>query len=223
LAPWAREQVYFPLLSEWHEMTPPGLWEEYKTLFFFVDGTVIQIWKPKDSKTNQCCFSSKHNKTAWQFFVLVTPNGHISFVSHVKGGATHDKTHWNESGAPSQLEEKYGYLHHTKMAIGGDKAYPDLKRPSNFECYVTMTADSLEESGVSFMTSSSTSNLSPYKHCPKIAKYRAVVERTFAALKQWHCLASVSFMSRIKLDELELLLLVLSALTNFQLKKHQKW
>ncbi len=52
LAPWASEQVYFPLLSEWHEMTPPGLWEEYKTLFFFVDGTVIQIWKPKDSKTN---------------------------------------------------------------------------------------------------------------------------------------------------------------------------
>jgi hypothetical protein len=33
----------------------------------------------------------------------VTPDGHISFVSHVKGGATHDKTHWNESGAPSQL------------------------------------------------------------------------------------------------------------------------
>tara|TARA_R110002050_G_scaffold137528_1_gene261133 strand:- start:108 stop:1463 length:1356 start_codon:yes stop_codon:yes gene_type:complete len=52
--------------------------------------------------------------------------------------------------------------------------------------------------------------------CPKIAKYRSVVERVMAALKRWHILTTPELLSGNTVEDI---IFVVACLTNYQLKK----
>jgi hypothetical protein len=56
-----------------------------------------------------------------------------------------------------------------KLAIGGDKAYPNIARPPNFLSYVTMTANAECDDGKDGVD---------YIRDPDIAPFRSVVERS---------------------------------------------
>jgi hypothetical protein len=108
LYPWATEQITFLPEIEWLLHTPEELRKLYPNhLFLFVDGTVLKMWTPSDAKCRRKQHNSKHGFSAWVFFIVVDPSGHIVFLSRVELGNKHDATHWNESGAVELLEEFY--------------------------------------------------------------------------------------------------------------------
>jgi hypothetical protein len=95
LYPWALKKIEWPKsVEEWRLTHHEKLRQVYpKTLFFWVDGTVVKTWCPKDSKTARVFYNKKHEGHAYVFFVTVTPDGKIVFVSDCMSGTEHDKTH----------------------------------------------------------------------------------------------------------------------------------
>ena len=90
-------------------------------------------------------WNSNHGFYAFVFFIVVTPEGRIFFVSHAMGGSEHDKTHWNTLTGPKELEEKYqGKECRKTFTLGGDKAYWGVKRPDGWANYVTKSAEKEE-------------------------------------------------------------------------------
>jgi len=145
LYPWAKSQITFFDIPEWLLHHPEELRSQFpKHLFFFVDGTVLKMWAPSDSRCRRKHYNSKHGCHAWIFFVVVDPSGHIVFLSNVDVGSKHDSTHWNEIDVASKLEKFYenmenddGYI----LCLGGDKAYPGIDLPKGWHLYVTMSAE----------------------------------------------------------------------------------
>ena len=69
---------------------------------------MIPIFSPEDIAINKQHFSSKHGICAYTFYVLVTPNGKIVYVSAIDIGSTHDVTHWNTSHAFPPVDASTG-------------------------------------------------------------------------------------------------------------------
>ncbi len=211
--PWAKSQISFPSVSDWISATSDELRTEYPSvLFFFVDGTVLKIWAPSDEKVMCTCFNSKHNHHGLVFFIVVMPNGRILYVSDVHDGSTHDKTHWNSSGVIEILKEAYPVqTEGCTYAVGGDKAYPGLKRPEGWASYVTMTAEEMEDGML---------DQHDYFRDVGIARFRAVVEWAIGAVKKWKILENECFLTHVQISELQEMLIVICALTNHQLNAH---
>ena len=69
---------------------------------------------------------------AWVFFVVVSPDGRIVFVSKAMPGSIHDKTHWKRSSGPEELSKNYPKPAEGKtFCLGGDKAYKVFKENCN--------------------------------------------------------------------------------------------
>lgn len=93
---WALTQISLPHASEWVGMNTERLDTQYPGhLFFFVDGTVIPIYSPKDFQLQKKAYNSKHGFCAYSFFIMVAPNGRVVYVSLVNWGSFHDATAWN--------------------------------------------------------------------------------------------------------------------------------
>ncbi len=101
----AKEQVDFPTENKWKlcqtehiENSFPGY------LFFYIDGTVREIWSPKDLKKYRSAFNSKQSICSFSFFIMVTGNRFITYVSAIDTGNTHDAITWNTAlGWPISL------------------------------------------------------------------------------------------------------------------------
>jgi hypothetical protein len=141
MSEWATQQVYFPPLPEWISHTSENLRMDFpKSLFLFVDGTVVEIYTPGDAKCRRNHFNNKHGYCSWSFFLVVDSFGHIAYVSDVSLGAEHDSTQWNNSDCVTKLEEEYKPGKQWQLCLGGDKAYPHINLPEKWHLYVTMTA-----------------------------------------------------------------------------------
>ena len=124
-----------------------------------------------------------------------------------------------------------------KLGIGGDKAYPHIRIPKDWELFVTMTAaekEAIKEAEQASIDSNelfAQRNLDQieYVHninedvkrhrCPKIAKSRSVVERVIGAMKDYRLLTSVSFISKESGKHVYMLVVVVAALCNYNLEK----
>jgi hypothetical protein len=138
---WASEQIDFQPLPDWISHTPESLRADFPNcLFYFVDGTVLEIYTPGDAKCRRNHFNNKHGYCSWSFFLVVDAVGHINYVSELNLGADHDATQWNNSDCVQKLEEKYKPGKKWKYCLGGDKAYPNIDLPDKWQLYVTMTA-----------------------------------------------------------------------------------
>jgi hypothetical protein len=146
LSDWASKQIVLPSLPDWISHTPENLRTDFPNcLFFFVDGTVLEIFTPGDAKCRRNHFNNKHGYCSWSFFVVVDPFGHIAYISDLNLGAEHDASQWNKSDCVADLEAKYKTGKKWKLCIGGDKAYPNIDLPENWHLYVTMTAAEPDE------------------------------------------------------------------------------
>ena len=155
------------------------------SIFYFVDGTVVEVEESGDVAFRRLLWNNKHQHSALSFFILVSPDGRIVYVSTVDNGNVHDKTAWEHSGVVDELEQFYaGGSANFQLAIGGDKAYPYMTVPRNWHKYITKSG---ELPGA---------NPDPTLHfTPEIAKHRAVVERTIGKIKDWLILTRKHYLS----------------------------
>ena len=226
---WAQSKIYFPSIADWQQISQshPKLYALYpNTLFFWIDGTVVKVWCPKDSKAARSFYNKKHGHHAYVFFIVVMPNGSIVYLSNVMDGTEHDKTHWNLSDGPDLLAATYPNIPEgLQLAIGGDKAYGGVRRPEGWANHVTRTVEEETHNEESVDQNPEPKGKKKEWWCeytkdPKIARYRAVIERSIGAMKKWQILANEALISRVTLEELHDLLLLIAALTNVQLKTH---
>jgi hypothetical protein len=222
LQPWAKKQIGWPTLAEWRSKHHEKLRDVYpKTCFFWVDGTVVKMWCPKDSKVARVFYNKKHGGHSYVFFIVVAPNGEIVYLSECMAGTEHDKTHWNNSTGPDELEGRY-QSEDFEFSMGGDKAYLGVRRPKNFLNHVTMTGllgDDPEEEEVPSAQKEEWWNQN-YTCDARIARFRAVVERTIGAIKKWLVLMNVALISRISYEKMQEMVLLCCALTNRQLRSN---
>jgi hypothetical protein len=95
---WAVPQIHLLKTSEWKKSNTPRLESLYPGfLFYFLDGTVLQIWSPEDVVKNKQSFNKKHGFCALTYYIVVAPDGMIVYVSLVDVGCAHDATTWNTS------------------------------------------------------------------------------------------------------------------------------
>ena len=121
--------------------------------FYWIDGTVIRVWRPGEVLTQRVLFNADHGFCSYKFFLVVSPNGRICYVSNqIRGGSENDRTHWNNSSGPEKLAEIYYDIQEYKkenpkarFILGGDKVYRGIRRPPGWENFVTKTAEVLEK------------------------------------------------------------------------------
>ena len=143
-------------------------------LFYFVDGTVVEVGESGDVAFRRMLWNHKHQINALSFFILVAPNGRIVHASAVDCGSTHDKTAWEQSDAVQQLQKRYADPPAgMRLAIGGDKAYPNITVPRGWYKYITKSGEKHAKADEGLVLS------------PSIAKHRAVVERSIGKLKDY--------------------------------------
>lgn len=204
---FALSQVNMPDIDELVEEHPDDLLDEYgNRLFFFVDGTIIPVHSSRFVLKRKMSFNSKHQTYSTSFWILVSPLGRIHYLSKVDFGNVHDATAWNESNICEVLRENYPaeMRGDYTLAIGGDKAYPNIDVPPGFELYITKSGEDAHGSKKPWV-----------KFSPTIAKYRSVVERSIGQIKSWRILSSKPYMSRIPWAFMRKLLLIICALCNF--------
>lgn len=213
LRDWAESYFTLPSIAKWTQATPDDFKAEYpNTLSFFIDGTVVPIYKPKNNSAQKKAYNGKHGFHAHVFSILVTPDGRIVWMSQIDLGNQHDATAWNSSNGPATLARKYRDIatapikdaDHPQLTIGGDKAYPRIKLPGGWKVVVTKTAKDNAGQGIRFFQNGiphdPTSNQDPDSwHVADdtqsvisgtIAKWRSTVERTFAVVKQFKILSA---------------------------------
>lgn len=198
LQSWADENVHFLDVGEWvADSQKVFANEEFgQCLFYMVDGTVVEGPDPRDVIAHSAMFNSKHQICAWVFFIVVSPRGRIMYISDIRAGNTHDKTHYDQSSVNDILKEKYDLSNVTHdgkkytVCLCADKAYPNAIVPEHVEKYVTKSAEETliaEASAAGKKRKKQPDNL----HLdPAVAKIRAVVERVIRRMKQWKILDS---------------------------------
>jgi hypothetical protein len=150
---WAYTWVKLPNLDEWQRSTPKDFMRFFpNTLLFFVDGTVLQIYRSDMLHINRDHWNPKHKIVSITFTILITPDGKIVFASEPYPGKTHDRKVWYQSGINQQLVETYGILMEKlrrqenvpTLAIGGDKGYIGLIMPQLWKLYITKSAKKVD-------------------------------------------------------------------------------
>jgi hypothetical protein len=157
--------------------------------------------------------------------VIVDPYGQIVFLSNLDIGHKHDATHFNESNAVQELQDFYDIDDDWTFCLGGDKAYPNIDLPDDWELYVTMTADepmSSEEASSKRKKNGNVMDADERHRSPEIARWRSVVERSIGAIKRWQILANVDYLSKIDGALLHKLLTVICALVNWERENGRK-
>jgi hypothetical protein len=182
---WAKPKIELLELDEWKEDSKKMLDSDYAACYvLFVDGTTLRVRRPGDSKLYREMFGAKNGAIAWTFFIVVTPRGRIVYVSDVDGASNTDGTQWKKCGCCEALVAKYGS--DSKFIIGGDKGYVHASPPAGWQLVLTKTADMNDEPDPEADEEADGRQIAPkYVSDASIAKYRAVVERTFARVKHW--------------------------------------
>jgi len=106
---WALTQIFLLPASEWLLNSTELLDALFPGhLFYFVDGTVLQIFEPSDVTKAKRAYNQKHGFCALSFFIICAPNGRIVYISCMDWGSTHDATAWNTSLEFPPVDEETG-------------------------------------------------------------------------------------------------------------------
>lgn len=194
------DKIQLPSHGEWLERNQlganMGVYNTVdKTLFLILDGTSLEVYQPSDlHKASRLWYTSYKKHHSWRFFVAVTTDGTVSFLSPLYVGSQTDTFCYKESGLKEKLEATYdlsatpnGY----KLAIGGDKGYIYAIPPKGWEIYLTQSALKEKESG-SDQTEGDIVGEDPQEKLgyrrvceAAFAQPRAVVERSINLIKRW--------------------------------------
>jgi hypothetical protein len=126
------------------------------------------------------------------------------------------------------LEERYT-TDDFDLSVSGDKAYKGMRRPLGYQNHVTMTG-MLDDEDDDEEEEENENEGKPkkgewwqgnYTCDARIARFRAVVERTIGAIKKWLVLMNESLITRISYDMMQKLVVLACALTNWQLDNNK--
>lgn len=218
LSKWGRKQVYFLSDVEWlsnsSKITENEDFQRYENiLFYFVDGTIIEVQDTSDPLMSQTIRNGKHGCSAIVFFIMVAPGGIVTYLSEeFTEGCVHDKTHFNADNTCRKLQEFYpsattiinGKEFHREL--GGDKAYPHADKPPGWNWRITKsgehTKDVTEEGkdirGTRAKKLAKKKQLENVIFDPGFARLRSVVERAIGRIKSWPVFSSPSFCSNLQ-------------------------
>lgn len=239
---WADKNIYFLDIKDWIEdSAKPHSHKAYENiLFYMVDGTVVETTNTSDIPMARSLHNTKHAIPAYVFFIAVSPRGRIMFVSDIRTGNTHDKTHYNSSNVNEIISNKYGDLNNLvyqnkkyTIAMGGDKAYVNPIVPDGVHVYVTKSAEeTLKADAIADQEQAKApgqkrkkreepvlkkkpkkKDANPNNHLdPNIAVHRAVVERMFRRMKEWNILKNRRIVNS---GELNLVVRFIAAIENW--------
>lgn len=149
---------------------PEGFKGQYQDIRGIFDCTEIKCDMPKDLQTHSEMYSDYKCHNTYKGFICISPNGWVTFVSHLFPGRISDREIVEKSDFCSLVEpgDKYladkGFDVHDLMALKGASLYIPPKRQSvqdqftKNECFETMS----------------------------IANVRIHVERSIKRVKAWH-------------------------------------
>jgi len=143
---WALRQIRLPSIEEWKAASSGSFTDAYpNSLWFFIDGTYVPIFKSTIAEVQKECWNGKHKMHALVFTILVMVDGSIVWLSRCDLGNKHDTTAWTESGGPEQLQQEYAKVLEREataptLAICGDEAYCRASIPPGWKVHVTMSA-----------------------------------------------------------------------------------
>lgn len=127
LQDWVDGEVYLPSVEEWiasnnrmesSQVERSTVREAYPNhLFLFVDGTIIECYKPADADGKSRHFNQKHSVHCRAFTILVTPEGKIRWLSRVYDGGINDVNAWHYSEdpciCPNGPRDEFAFKKHT--------------------------------------------------------------------------------------------------------------
>jgi len=153
---WSMERIRMPVdLSEVEEMYKMQS-DELRTTFpnrllFAIDGTPIPMFEPGSSKSARQMFSFKYQKSCYRFYIIVSADGYIRYLSNAYDGSTHDATMYELSRAKEEIAAQTRRLGKPPWVIrtgegivpvlSGDKAYRTLRRPNGWELKITKSGE----------------------------------------------------------------------------------
>lgn len=212
---WAKRSVRLLDLEEWGAINNSrDILNEYPNkLFYFVDGTVVECFQPKDPDVSMEYFNHKHRLPGISVWFMTAANGRIVHVSEIDSGSLHDARAWNESGIVDLLTQKYGHqpeIQQKVLCIGADKAYPNIDLPIGWHLHITMTGATDMDDGV---------NQGVRFADPKIAGHRSVVERAIRVFKSWGVSSNVEAMSKLEFFRIDSIFQIIAALSNYMIFK----
>ena len=235
LSTWAKDEIQFIDIDTWVTDSKKNLTSETfkkyeKTLFFYVDGSVVKTKNSSDPLYSRLIRNGKHSIPAFVFFIVVTTCGRIVYVSEeLKEGSVHDKTHWENEEVCLKLEEKYGEFkgkvmingQEYQLALCGDKAYPFMSISEKWLLFITKTggetkdAITVNDEVIEIEPKAKHANLHHVQFAPGVAKLRSVVERVIRRVKKWAIFQSVDHMTSA--ERVRQLILISCAITNWML------
>lgn len=218
LSKWGRKQIYFLLDEEWLFYSSKIFEnEEFKRyeniLFYFVDGTIIEVQDTSDPLMSQTLRNGKHGCPAIVFFIMVAPGGIVTYLcEEFSEGCMHDKTHFNSDGTSRKLQEFYSTATVTingkefQRELGGDKAYPHAEKPPGWKWRITKSGEHTEDvtpegkeiHGTQAKQMTKKNQLENVIFDPGFARLRSVVERAIGRIKSWPVFSSPSFCSNLQ-------------------------
>jgi hypothetical protein len=218
LARWGKEQIYFLLDEEWlansSKITEGEEFKRYEnTLFYFVDGTIIEVEDSSDPLMSQSLRNGKHGCPAIVFFVMVAPSGIVSYLSEqFCEGSAHDKSHFNSDSVCQKLQDFYPSVTTSifgkdfQWELGGDKAYPHADKPCGWKWRITKTGehtkdvaeDGKEIKGTKAKKMVKRKKLENVVFDPGFACLHSVVEQTIGRIKSWPIFSSPSFCKNLQ-------------------------
>ena len=147
LQPWAEKQISWLSDEDWltHSLPFHQAYPDYQdTLFYFVDGTVVETQNPYCCAGSRAMRNGKHGIPAYVYFIVVAPSGRVVYLSDkFMTGKTHDKTHWVSEEVCEKLDKVYGGGKvvlggkEYQRELGGDKAYPFAPAPKEWRWRIT--------------------------------------------------------------------------------------
>lgn len=212
LQSWSDQQIHFLQDEEWLSDSAKILempsYEEYaSTLFYFVDGSVIETLDTNDPEASRNLRNAKHKIPAFVFFVMVSPRGRVVYLSEeFRKGCTHDKTHFNSEQVVEKLEKFYSSPKvllegkEFQREIGGDKAYVFANKPNGWNLRITKSGEGVrdvDQEGKEVGLEARLQNLKNVYFDPGFASLRGVVERTIHRIKDWAIFKSPMWCSNI--------------------------
>jgi hypothetical protein len=189
------KNIQLPAIQEWSFMNSKKGMEKYheqKKLVFILDGTSLNIHNPTSNFRNSHSWYVNYKKhSAWRYFVCVTANGKVVWVSKVFIGKENDGEIYKKSGLKEILEKEYpkeGWGE-WKPVLGGDKGYVFITPPNGWELLLTQSAEKemkgSEQTEVPQDGDPQEQNGYVRTFDTDFAVPRAVVERTINVIKRW--------------------------------------
>jgi hypothetical protein len=205
--PWPTDDEFMQIMWKYRDVFPT----KFRNLAVIVDGTEIQIQRPKDPIAQREAYSVKKKQHSISLLVMCTPDGQLVHCSEVLLGAN-DQKHWNDLNLRKWFEDKcYGVAGDGGFTFNHKGVKPETKEIPiyGFTPYKKPPGGELNDE--------------QKRYNRILSSIRVVVENVIAQLKKWRIIKGVYrhfSLTRHNQIDFNLVIRVLVKLTSSKLKRH---